>query len=85
MNNEVELEYKAVSNKSTQAHRFEKIQRMRVEKVYLNIVGMTLNLDSQLLRVLEPMTWLLKPSEEQFGGHIAGTSIVSSCVSRISN
>ena len=46
MNNEIELEYKAVSNKSTQAHRFEKIQRMRVEKVYLNIVGMTLNLDS---------------------------------------
>ena len=58
MNNEIELEYKAVSNKSTQAHSFEKIQRMRVEKAYLNIIGMALNLDSQPLRVLEPMTWL---------------------------
>ena len=36
---EMELEYKAVSNKSTQAHGFAKVQRMRVEKVYLNIVG----------------------------------------------
>jgi len=58
MNNGIELEYNAASNKSTQAHRFAKVQRMRVEKVYLNIVGMTLNLDSEPLRVLELTTWL---------------------------